>query len=586
MKRNWGFVLIIILLGFTVVVNAENNQFDFRGNWLGISQKDTARFEFISNNLLKIVSNDKEELFYYYFDKTTIYATSEINHAQKIDSILLINGNVLYFSKGKIIDKNTEDSIKQNLNFEKIPYVKNKNSLMIKFRDKDYSLVSQQTEKKSVVIPQMGFTFKSFLRGMLGMLILIFIAWIFSTNRKAISWRVVGIGLSAQALLAIGVLKVPFIKMIFEFVGKIFVKILSFSSAGAEFLLGGLLDVNTYGYIFAFQILPTIIFFSALTSVLFYLGIIQKVVYVLAWLMTKAMKISGAESLSVSGNIFLGQTEAPLMIKAYLEKMNKSEILLVMIGGMATVAGGVLAAYIGFLGGNDPVMRLEFAKHLLAASVMAAPGAVVVSKILCPQTEKIDKNVSVSKDKVGTNFLDAMANGTTEGLKLAANVAAMLLVFVAFIAMFNFIVGKIGDWTHLNPIISELTGGNYDRLSLQLILGYTFAPLMWLIGVSPQDITLVGRLLGEKLIMSEFIGYISLADLKNIGAFAEQKSIIMATYMLCGFANFASIGIQIGGIGSLAPGQRKQLSKFGMRALLGGSLASLLSATMVGMILG
>jgi len=586
MKRNWGFVLIIILLGFTVVVNAENNQFDFRGNWLGISEKDTARFEFISNNLLKIVSNDKEELFYYYFDKTTIYATSEINHAQKIDSILLINGNVLYFSKGKIIDKNTEDSIKQNLNFEKIPYVKNKNSLMIKFRDKDYSLVSQQTEKKSVVIPQMGFTFKSFLRGMLGMLILIFIAWIFSTNRKAISWRVVGIGLSAQALLAIGVLKVPFIKMIFEFVGKILVKILSFSSAGAEFLLGGLLDVNTYGYIFAFQILPTIIFFSALTSVLFYLGIIQKVVYVLAWLMTKAMKISGAESLSVSGNIFLGQTEAPLMIKAYLEKMNKSEILLVMIGGMATVAGGVLAAYIGFLGGNDPVMRLEFAKHLLAASVMAAPGAVVVSKILCPQTEKIDKNVSVSKDKVGTNFLDAMANGTTEGLKLAANVAAMLLVFVAFIAMFNFIVGKIGDWTHLNPIISELTGGNYDRLSLQLILGYTFAPLMWLIGVSPQDITLVGRLLGEKLIMSEFIGYISLADLKNIGAFAEQKSIIMATYMLCGFANFASIGIQIGGIGSLAPGQRKQLSKFGMRALLGGSLASLLSATMVGMILG
>jgi CNT family concentrative nucleoside transporter len=586
MKKTWGFVLTIILLGLIGAVNAGNNQFDFQGNWLGISEKDTARFEFISNNFLKIASKDKEELFYYYFDETTIYATSEINNAQKIDSILLIDGNILYFSEGKIIEINNEDSIKHNLNFEKIPFIINHNCLMIKFRGKDYSLVSQQTEKKSVVIPQMGFTFKSFLRGMLGMLILIFIAWIFSTNRKAISWRVVGIGLSAQALLAIGVLKVPFIKMIFEFVGKIFVKILSFSSAGAEFLLGGLLDVNTYGYIFAFQILPTIIFFSALTSVLFYLGIIQKVVYVLAWLMTKAMKISGAESLSVSGNIFLGQTEAPLMIKAYLEKMNKSEILLVMIGGMATVAGGVLAAYIGFLGGNDPVMRLEFAKHLLAASVMAAPGAVVVSKILCPQTEKIDKNVSVSKDKVGTNFLDAMANGTTEGLKLAANVAAMLLVFVAFIAMFNFIVGKIGDWTHLNPIISELTGGNYDRLSLQLILGYTFAPLMWLIGVSPQDITLVGRLLGEKLIMSEFIGYISLADLKNIGAFAEQKSIIMATYMLCGFANFASIGIQIGGIGSLAPGQRKQLSKFGMRALLGGSLASLLSATMVGMILG
>ncbi|MDD4150262.1 MAG: nucleoside transporter C-terminal domain-containing protein [Bacteroidales bacterium] len=426
----------------------------------------------------------------------------------------------------------------------------------------------------------------SLIRGLLGMIALIFIAWIFSTNRKKVSWRVVLIGLSAQALLAIGVLKVPFIQSIFEFVGKIFVKILAFSGEGAEFLLGGLMDVSSYGYIFAFQILPTIVFFSALTSVLFYLGIIQKVVYALAWVMTKAMKISGAESLSVAGNIFLGQTESPLMIKAYLAKMNKSEILLVMIGGMATVAGGVLAAYIGFLGGDDPQLRLEFAKHLLAASVMAAPGAVVVSKILCPQTEPVSKDVEVSKEKVGSNFLDAMSNGTTEGLKLAANVAAMLLVFVAFIAMFNFIVGKIGFWTHLNPIIANFTNGQYDGLSLEFILGYAFAPLMWLIGVGGEDITFVGRLLGEKLIMSEFIGYMSLAELKSSGVFTEQKSIIMATYMLCGFANFASIGIQIGGIGSLAPSQRTQLSKFGIKALIGGTLASLLSATMVGIIMG
>jgi CNT family concentrative nucleoside transporter len=266
--------------------------------------------------------------------------------------------------------------------------------------------------------------------------------------------------------------------------------------------------------------------------------------------------------------------------------MNKSEILLVMIGGMATVAGGVLAAYIGFLGGDDPLLRLEFAKHLLAASVMAAPGAVVVSKILCPQTEPVNENVEVSKDKAGANFLDAMSNGTTEGLKLAVNVAAMLLVFVAFIAMFNFIVGKIGIWTHLNPIIADFTNGQYDSLSLEFILGYAFAPLMWLIGVGAEDITFVGRLLGEKLIMSEFIGYMSLAELKSSGIFSEQKSIIMATYMLCGFANFASIGIQIGGIGSLAPNQRTQLSKFGIKALIGGTIASLLSATMVGIIMG
>ncbi|MCD6661167.1 MAG: hypothetical protein LT105_13470, partial [Lentimicrobium sp.] len=271
-----------------------------------------------------------------------------------------------------------------------------------------------------------GFTITGLLRGLLGMLVLIGIAWVFSTNRKAISWKIVGIGLLIQATLALGILHVPPVRKVFEIVGRIFVEILNFTKAGSEFLLGGLMNVESYGFIFAFQVLPTIIFFSALTSLLFYLGIIQKVVYGLAWLMTKAMRISGAESLSVAGNIFLGQTEAPLMIKAYLEKMNRSEILLVMIGGMATLAGGVLAAYISFLGGSDPVQRLMFAKHLLAASVMAAPGAVVVSKILVPQTEPINSTIEITKEKVGSNILDAISNGTTEGLKLAANVAAML----------------------------------------------------------------------------------------------------------------------------------------------------------------
>ena len=431
-----------------------------------------------------------------------------------------------------------------------------------------------------------GYNAESLMRGLLGMLVLIVIAWLFSSNRKAVSWKVVVIGLGMQVFLAVGVLKIDFIQSFFEFIGTLFVKVLAFTADGSRFLFGSMMDVDSFGFIFALQVLPTIIFFSALTSVLFYLGIIQKIVYVLAWVMTKTLKLSGAESLAVAGNIFLGQTESPLMIKAYLDKMTKSELLLVMIGGMATLAGGVLAAYISFLGGTDPVARLIYAKHLLAASVMAAPGAVVIAKILFPETEKIDSTIEVTKEKIGDNFLDAMATGTTEGVKLAANVAAMLLVFVAFIAMFNFITGKIGEWTHLNEWLAEVTNGSYTRLSLQVILGYVLSPLMWLIGVSSQDMVLAGRLLGEKVIMSEFIAYISLADLKAAGSFGFDKTIIMMTYVLCGFANFASIGIQIGGIGSLAPGKRAILAKFGLKALLGGTLASMLSATIVGAILG
>lgn len=443
-------------------------------------------------------------------------------------------------------------------------------------------------ETADSMIPNQGFSMGSLWRGILGMSVLILMAFLFSSNRKAINWKTVGIGLGIQLLIAIGVLKVPFIQALFERIGKVFVSILDFTRAGSQFLFEGLVaDMNTFGYIFAFQVLPTIIFFSALTSVLFYLGIIQKVVKALAWLLSKALHISGAESLSIAGNIFLGQTEAPLLIKPYLERMNRSEILLVMVGGMATVAGAVLAAYIGFLGGEDPVMRLKFAKHLLAASVMAAPGAIVVSKILFPQTESIDTDVTVSSEKIGANFLDAIAKGTTEGLKLAVNVGAMLLVFIAFIAMFNGIFGWIGDWTGLNTLIAE--NSMYDKLSLEAILGTVFAPLMWLIGVANEDIMLMGQLLGIKLAASEFVGYIQLANLKNVASsahFTYSKSVIMATYMLCGFANFASIGIQIGGIGSLAPGQRKTLSEFGLKAVLGGSLASLLSATIAGMILG
>ena len=420
------------------------------------------------------------------------------------------------------------------------------------------------------------------------MLSLIFIAFLFSSNRRAVNWKTVGLGLFFQLVIAVGVLKVDIIKTIFEKIGGLFISVLDFTRAGSKFLFEGLVvDMDTFGFIFAFQVLPTILFFSALTSVLFYLGLIQKVVKLMALLLTKVLKISGAESLSVAGNIFLGQTEAPLLIKAYLEKMTKSEILLVMIGGMATVAGAVLAAYIGFLGGEDEALKLFYAKHLLAASVMAAPGAIVISKILYPQTEKINTEVEVSKDKIGSNILDAIANGTTEGLRLAVNVGAMLLVFVAFIAMINGMLGWVGDITTVNTWVAKNT--SYPSLSLELILGYVFAPLMWLIGVAKEDMALMGQLLGIKLAASEFIGYIQLAELKDVANATHlkfEKSIIMATYMLCGFANFASIGIQIGGIGSLAPGQRKNLSKFGMKALIGGTIASLISATIAGMIIG
>jgi len=445
-----------------------------------------------------------------------------------------------------------------------------------------------QSEVNSGVIPSQGLSFTSIWKGVLGMISLLFIAFLFSSNRRAINWKTVGIGLAFQLFIAIGVLKVSFVQNGFEAVGKVFVSILEFTRAGSKFLFEGLVvDMDTFGFIFAFQVLPTIIFFSALTSVLFYFGVIQKVVKAFGWLLSKLLKISGAESLSVAGNIFLGQTEAPLLIKEYLEKMTKSEILLVMIGGMATVAGAVLAAYIGFLGGNDPVLRLLFAKHLLAASVMAAPGAIVISKILYPQTEVINADVEVSSEKIGSNILDAIAIGTTEGLKLAVNVGAMLLVFVAFIAMFNGILGWLGSFTSINSWVAA--NSSYDQLSLEAILGTVFAPLMWLIGVAKEDMMMMGQLLGIKLVASEFVGYIQLADLKNVANATHltyEKSIIMATYMLCGFANFASIGIQIGGIGSLAPGQRKTLSKFGMKALIGGSIASLISATIAGMIIG
>jgi CNT family concentrative nucleoside transporter len=415
----------------------------------------------------------------------------------------------------------------------------------------------------------------------------IFIAYLLSNNKKRIDWKTIIIGLSSQLIIAVAVLKIEFVRLVFEKIGQGFLAIVTFTNQGSRILFGDLADSSKYGEIFVFQVLPVIIFFSALTSVLYYYRIIQNVVSGLAWMMTKFLNISGQESLAVAGNIFLGQTEAPLLVKGYLNKMNKSEYFLLMTGGMATVAGSVLAAYIGFLGGDDPIQRIEVAKNLIIASVMAAPGAIVISKLMFPQTEEVDKEIEISSDVTGTNLLSAINNGTRDGIKMAVNVGAMLLVFLALIALVNGVFYQIAEVFGLNNWIQENT--IYEAFSLELILGYLFAPLMWLIGVATEDITLMGQLLGVKLAASEFVAYIELASLKDIGSaihLTYQKSVIMATIMLCGFANFASIGIQIGGIGILAPGKSKLLTEIGFKAMIAGTLVSLLSATFVGMLLG
>ncbi len=437
------------------------------------------------------------------------------------------------------------------------------------------------------IIPSSGFSLESLLRGILGIFSILLLAYIFSNKKNKIAWKTVFLALISQLIIGVLILKVPIIQFLFEKAGSVFVKLIDFTREGTIFVFGDLLKPKSTSYIWAFEILPTVIFFSAITSILFYFGIIQKVVSFFAKLYTKFLKISGSESLSVIGNIFLGQTEAPLLIKAYLPKMNKSEILLVMVGGMATVAGGVLAAYIAFLGGDDPVKQVEFAKHLLTASVMAAPGAILISKIIMPQTEEINSDINISDYDSGSNILDAISNGTIEGIKLAVNIGAMVIVFIALIAMVNYLLFFVGDLSGLNAIIQSKT--IYNELSLEAVMGIVFSPLMWLIGVATADIVPMGQLLGIKLSVNEFIAYMQLADFKVAGAevvLNYEKSLIMATYMLCGFANFSSIGIQIGGIGALAPNQRKNLAKFGIKALIGGALASLLSAAIAGMLIG
>lgn len=426
--------------------------------------------------------------------------------------------------------------------------------------------------------------FESILRGLLGILVLVGIGYLLSENRKKIAWRVVLPGIGLQLIIALLIFKVDQVRVLFDGLSSFFVSIIGYTRFGSEFLFKSFVtgQIESPLVNFAFNVLPTIIFFSALSALLYYWGILQKVVYAFAWLMRKTMKLSGAESLAAAGNIFLGQTEAPLLIRPYLDKMTRSEIMALMTGGMATIAGGVLASYIGFLGGDDPEQQRLFAKHLLAASVLSAPAALVMAKLIIPETKKVEDEMKISKDKIGANSLEALANGTSDGLKLAVNVGAMLLVFTALIYMGNGILEWLGGWTGMNAWIAANTA--YSSFSFQFLIGYTCSPIAWLVGVDWNDSVLVGQLIGEKTILNEFYAYVTLGDMKSSGVFHSEKSMIIATYVLCGFSNFASIGIQIGGIGALVPEKKGLLSKLGVKALIAGTLACLLTGAIAGML--
>jgi CNT family concentrative nucleoside transporter len=532
------------------------------------------------------------------------------------------------------------------------------------------------------------------LRGGLGIVVMLAVLYALSANRKAIDWKLVFLALGLQIVFGLAVLRVPFIRAGFDAVGYGFVKVLDFTKAGSTFVFGGLLDPSNIGYIFAFQILPTIIFFAALSSILYYLGILQRIIYAIAYVLTRFLRLSGAESLAAAANVFIGQTEAPLIVKPYLDKMTRSELMCLMVGGMATIAGGVLAAFIGFLGGEDPVAQQEFARHLLTASIMSAPAAILAAKMLYPETEEIDTNLEVPRDKIGSNLLEAISNGTSDGLKLAVNVGAMLIVFVALVEMLNVICeSTLGEWigwatadnewalfqnnfaegsefvrtsqnslppldqltkvvqenivmgangqdsivftiveqsvqmaqfepvydtmdynelamvwtpehwdlydesgnvvgnlahgseeiqrTTLNMYISQTTEGRFEGFNLEYMLGVMMSPIAWILGTPSEDILIVGQLLGKKTILNEFVAY---ADIPSVQDSLTYKGKIIATYALCGFANFASIGIQLGGIGAIAPERRTTLAEFGVKALIGGTIACFLTAIIAGVL--
>ncbi|MEP0984137.1 nucleoside transporter C-terminal domain-containing protein [Ekhidna sp.] len=434
-----------------------------------------------------------------------------------------------------------------------------------------------------------------YIRGIAGLVSLVAIAWALSGNRKQVDFRLVGIGIIIQVVIGLMIANVDFVNQLFSWVSAGFVKFLNFGLKGAEFLYGDLaknsnaVDANhSLGFLFVFQALPTVIFFSAVTAGLYYLGLLQKIVFGFAWIMAKTMRLSGAESLSAAGNIFLGQTEAPLLVRPFIDKMTKSELNCLMTGGMATIAGSVLGAYVSFLGGGDPEQQQIFATYLLSASIMNAPAAIVMAKIFLPENEpeKIDGSLKVNKENIGVNLVDALARGASDGVKLALNIAGMLLAFIAVIFALNWIlVDGIGELFGLNQFVIESTNGAFDGFSLQYILGQIFRVFAFIMGVDWAETVKVGSLLGQKTVINEFVAYLSLADMKSEGLLSE-KSIIISTYALCGFANFSSIAIQIGGIGGMAPSRQADLSKLGLRALVAATLATMMTATIAGALFG
>lgn len=424
------------------------------------------------------------------------------------------------------------------------------------------------------------------LRAGLGLTVLLGVCYACSSNRRRIDWKLVGAGLGLQIVGAALLLAVPMLTDAVDLVASFFVGILNFTRAGSEFLFGSLLDIPKFGYIFAFQVLPTIVFFSALTSILYYLGILQRIVFVFAWIMSKTMRLSGAESLAAAANIFIGQTEAPLVVKPYIERMTRSELLCLMTGGMATIAGAVFAAYVGFLGGDEPALQLEFARQLLTASIISAPAAIVCAKILIPEDAAVDERLQIDRESIGENLFDATALGTTQGVRLAVNVGAMLLVFTALVTMISFGLERgPGAWFGLNDFIAETSGGRYQAFTLQSIFGFLFAPVAWLIGVDSSQVLEVGQLLGEKLVINEFYAYATMGNMLQDGRMVPGHSAAIATFALCGFANVASMGIQVGGIAVLAPSRRVDLSTLAPRALLAGTVACLMTACVAGVFL-
>ena len=592
------FVLVISLISCNNKDTEKKSNFNYligswsldnveRNNGHIDSVPENEKYQLILNsiNSVNTFKDDDDSGSWKLEGSTLSFQNIPTNTTTYIDSVLIINDNngnskaVLKTGDTQVATINNKGVIAEKVNssFELI-YV-NDNSMKLY---KDGNLFNYT--KNKLIVLKSNFSFTYIIKGIIGILFFIFLAWLFSSNRKAINWKLVAKGIALQIIIALMVLKLPIVESAFDAISTAFVTLISYTDYGVNFLFKSIIDGTMSNSIlnFAFKILPTIIFFSALVSLFYYWGIIQKVVYGFAWIMKKFMSLSGAESLAAAGNVFLGQTESPLLVKPYLNIMTKSEMMCLMTGGMATIAGGVLAAYVGFLGGDDPAEQAFFAKHLMTASIISAPAAIVAAKILVPETEQINENLSIPKDKIGSNALEAISNGTSDGLKLAINVGAMLLVFIAIMALCNGILSWIGGVTNVNTLIADNTP--YANLSFEFLLGYIGRPLVWIMGVSWEDSLYVGELLGIKTILNEFVAYPRLGEIKA-QELISKRSIIMSTYLLCGFANFASIGIQIGGIGSLVPNRKGLLSKLGIKALIGGTIACILTATVVGMMI-